>query len=297
MKLRTKLLTSALFFSMFTPIIAENEFTVSIKELAITGPGVDISLDDFNYSVDHPSMALSGIPLQSLLTDDTTSTPLSTTDSEISTSDLKHHLMDMELQAAYFLLRNDTTFVRSHNEVLWKTRETLDQLRDTQITTEQYDILVTALDSCSRSFDTMVELKINRGLIWTNGLEGEFRIDLYALFKSMYNVTSDSTVEDSKDRQIESLNIQVQFLEMRRVEKDYLLRRDDQFVDRHKRNCDSLKVLLNTYATDNAFETIPLLERYRLSFESLVTIDGEINRAISIWRNARFEFQDLIDQL
>jgi putative methionine-R-sulfoxide reductase with GAF domain/CHASE3 domain sensor protein len=137
-----------------------------------------------------------------------------------------------------------------------------------------------------QTFASVVDLIEQRGFVDT-GLEGEFRIAVQAIEAKIY------------DREgLEPLVITM--LQIRRREKDYLLRGDQQYVDNVHDLIDQLKGQLSTsdqLTPAEKTEIRTLADTYLVGFDGLVEKDKQVADATEVFRAAANEIQTDAAQL
>jgi GAF domain-containing protein len=139
-----------------------------------------------------------------------------------------------------------------------------------------------------KSFASAVNLMQERGFVDT-GLEGEFR-------------TAVQTIE-VKILDREGLDkLVITMLNIRRREKDYLLRGEQQYVDNVHELVTQLKTEVS--ATDSALltpaeksEFRSLADEYLVKFDALVAKDAEVATEIEVFRAAAADIQDITEKL
>jgi HAMP domain-containing protein len=136
------------------------------------------------------------------------------------------------------------------------------------------------------AFSTAVELLGQRGFVDT-GLEGEFRTAVQAIEARIY------------DRQgLEPLVITM--LQIRRREKDYLLRGDQQYVDNVHELVTQLKnqvTASEALQTGEKTEIRTLADEYLVKFDALVAKDAEISAQLEALEAAAFNVQTIAVRL
>jgi methyl-accepting chemotaxis protein len=133
--------------------------------------------------------------------------------------------------------------------------------------------LLTLVDTYESTFLAVVDLYEQRGLV-NEGVIGDFR----------------NTVHDLEDS-IESLGdpaLEVVLLQIRRNEKDYIMRGDQQYIDAVRSLVAQLKSSIGALdlGTSQKREMQSLADAYLEGFEMLVSIDTQIAQQIEIYREA-----------
>ena len=137
-----------------------------------------------------------------------------------------------------------------------------------------------------QSFASVVDLIEQRGFVDT-GLEGEFRVAVQAIEEKIYG-------REGLDQMV------ITMLQMRRREKDYLLRGDQQYVE----NVTELTAQLKDQAATSEVltpaekaEVRTLADDYLTKFLSLVEKDKQVVDATEVFRAAASEIQTDAEQL
>ena len=143
----------------------------------------------------------------------------------------------------------------------------------------QYEADIAAMNegvlTYEQAFATVVDLTEQRGFVDT-GLEGEFRTAVQAIEDKIYE-------REGLDQMV------ITMLQMRRREKDYLLRSDQQYVE----NVTEFTAQLKDQATASEVltpaekaEVRTLADDYLTKFLSLVEKDGQVLEATEVFRAA-----------
>ena len=154
----------------------------------------------------------------------------------------------------------------------------------------QYEADVVAMNDkvlvYEQSFAAVVNLIELRGFVDT-GLEGEFRTAVQAIEARIYD-------REGLDQLV------ITMLQIRRREKDYLLRGDQQYVDNVH---DLVAQLKNQVATAETLESTEkaeiraLADEYLTKFDGLVEADKEIAAATEVFRAAAADIQTHTEEL
>lgn len=191
-------------------------------------------------------------------------------------------------------------YVVPHQEVIAEIREHSGELsafgpfveRDlgASYTRAQYEsdlaILNKNVNLYEQNFQRTVRLLQEKGFQDT-GLEGEFRTAVHEIEDRIY---------DRKG--LEPLTITM--LQIRRREKDYLLRNEQQYVENVHAYVAYLKTQIASSVVLDAnerAELITLADQYRVSFDALVEKDVEIAAAIAAFREAAHTMEPLVEKL
>ena len=155
---------------------------------------------------------------------------------------------------------------------------------------EQYEANIAAMNDevlvYEQSFASVVDLTQQRGFVDT-GLEGEFRTAVQAIEARIYD-------REGLDQMV------ITMLQIRRREKDYLLRGDQQYVDNVHDLVAQLKDQItasDVLATGEKTEIRALSDEYLTKFDGLVEADKEIADATEVFRAAAAEIQTDTEQL
>jgi methyl-accepting chemotaxis protein len=153
---------------------------------------------------------------------------------------------------------------------------------------EQYETDLATLNeeilTYERSFASVVDLIEQRGFVDT-GLEGEFRVAVQTIEERVLGIEDQLTIT---------------MLQIRRREKDYLLRGDQEYVDNVHELLDQLKGQVTALSSLNAAEKNEiraLADEYLTKFDELVQKDKEIAAATEVFRAAASEIQGDAAQL
>ena len=223
---------------------------------------------------------------------------------------LSDHLNSEQLEARRrekdFLLRWQTegydtayeNYVVSNQEHTAEMKTTLNKLNALapalsrvhldQYSQEQFEADIAALNEAvltyEKSFAQTVRLLGERGFVDT-GLEGEFRTSVRAIEKKVLGVEDQLTIT---------------MLQIRRHEKDYLLRGDQQYVDSVHEQVAQLKnqtANSDTLTFSEQMEIRTLADQYLVQFDGLVAKDKEAADAIEVFRAAAADIQTIAERL
>lgn len=137
-----------------------------------------------------------------------------------------------------------------------------------------------------QSFTKTVFLLQERGFVDT-GLEGDFRTAVQAIEAQIYD-------REGLDQLV------ITMLQIRRPEKDYLLRGDQQYVDNVHDLVAALKsqtLTSDVLTTAEKQEIRRLADEYLLKFDALVAKDQEVAAAIEVFRASAADIQAHTDRL
>ena len=147
-------------------------------------------------------------------------------------------------------------------------------------------ILRESVDLYEREFQNTVRLIEEKGFQDT-GLEGEFRI-------AVQNIEARILDREGLDP------LEITMLQIRRREKDYLLRGDQQYVDNVHQLIEDLKSQVSATEELSASEKAEmraLADQYVVAFDRLVDIDVQIAAAIQAFRDAAHTIEPIVEKL
>jgi len=173
---------------------------------------------------------------------------------------LSNELLQLRRHEKDFLLRLDPLYVDSFSlraegftEQLSEVKSVFSKLDDSDIL---FDELSSSFSQYQSQFFALVNLQTKIGLDENNGFQGDFRQATHKL-------------EDELKRLNQS-NLQVQLLQMRRSEKDFLLRKRMEYVEREISYYQQLSAAISQSRPVNAQFQQTLLDDYQYSFLQLV---------------------------
>ena len=159
-----------------------------------------------------------------------------------------------------FLLRLDRTYVDKFNQQAdqFLTKLVAIQTADEQSAANQaiFTQLQTSLPLYQQQFNTLVEMRVAMGLDENNGYQGAFREATHAL---------EAEIDQANLHYMHQLLLQI-----RRAEKDFLLRKDMGYVDKELNLYSSLRQRIETQTATMYAQLMPLLTRYQQQFMQLV---------------------------
>ena len=157
-----------------------------------------------------------------------------------------------------------------------------------QYSQEQFEADLAALNegvlTYEKSFAQAVRLLGERGFVDT-GLEGEVRSSVHAIEEKVLGVEDQLTIT---------------MLQIRRHEKDYLLRGDQEYVDGVHEQVTQLKQQTansDTLTFSEQVEIRALADQYLVQFDELVAKDKEAAEAIEVFRAAAADIQTITERV
>lgn len=191
------------------------------------------------------------------------------TERQAEVSMMSASVSDSLLWEQYFLLNKDIAAVEKFQTAIAGVHARLDGLRSsaTGELTANLDRLGEGLTAYEAAFATLVKDNQDLGLDQNNGLEGAMR----------------SAVHSIEDRlqSVEDVAIRASMLMMRRHEKDFILRRDAGYLEKHAAEAETFTVLVKQAFRPGAQRSrvMDALEVYRTAFK--LYADGSLKEAKS----------------
>ncbi|MCH1921557.1 methyl-accepting chemotaxis protein [Shewanella sp. A3A] len=173
-----------------------------------------------------------------------------------------NHVLQLRKQEKDFFARRDMQYVDKHREVYQSIAPLMQQLvtlfHQYDLPTAEVDTLQNELARYYRQFAEVAELQQQIGLTPTTGLYGDLRSAVHQVETLLDKHQSDALL--------------VKMLQLRRNEKDFMLRRDVKYVETFKGNFDQFISQLNASELDTAVraEIEPLIQSYKSAFLKLV---------------------------
>lgn len=160
-----------------------------------------------------------------------------------------------------FLLRNDLKYFDKFTKTMKDTQEKIHMLSQSALIlsggASEINAIRTVLANYEKHFSALVESQQRIGLTPKTGLYGDLRVTVHEVEELIaikdYRILSD-------------------MLQIRRNEKDYMLRLDDKYVDQLKANMSVIKDDLanSEIASDEVDQITRLLSKYQTAFLNLV---------------------------
>ncbi|MCU7891783.1 MAG: HAMP domain-containing methyl-accepting chemotaxis protein [Candidatus Thiodiazotropha sp. (ex Ustalcina ferruginea)] len=185
-----------------------------------------------------------------------------------------------------FMARNDLKYVNSYEEnhslLLLQVRELRDRLASIDIPVERIEEIETVLNEYAEKFRALVNVQKMIGLSHKDGLYGGLRTAVHGV---------DKLVRQQGDYQLLS-----DMLMLRRNEKDFMLRSDQKYVEKHNKNLAKFEhTLSGSVISYDAKEQIKqALGQYRNDFLSLV--DGYKKKGLSSSQGLHGELRQVVHQ-
>ncbi|WP_028766390.1 methyl-accepting chemotaxis protein [Shewanella fidelis] len=186
---------------------------------------------------------------------------------------LKNEILSLRKDEKDFLSRNDVRYVSQHQENQQQVKALVVQLESDF---DKYDIATTSLSqfeqslaSYSDTFAQVTSLSQQIGLTPKTGLYGTLRDAVHQ-------------VEEVVNRYNEP-KLMVQMLQLRRAEKDFMLRRNLSYMAKFDANLDKFNSLLlsSQLAAESKLQVSKLIKQYDADFKALVSKEQQLGLSIS----------------
>lgn len=143
--------------------------------------------------------------------------------------------------------------------------------------------IITFISEYKKQFDQLTQSWIVKGLDHNSGLQGEFR----------------TAAHDLEEVITTERELMIQYLMLRRHEKDYLLRLDPKYIQRAEDTIDSLIADIGklTISSSSRNLMVPSLEAYEKSFHALIEENERIVQYTADMRESVHKIEPLIDEL
>lgn len=191
------------------------------------------------------------------------------TRSQIEVAQMSAGVRDTLLWEQYFLLHKDMAATEKFQAAITGVRAGLEGLKtsaDTDLA-GQLDQLSSGLTTYEAAFATLVADNQNLGLDQNNGLEGAMRSAVHSIEERLQSV--------------EQIDIRASMLMMRRHEKDFILRRDPSYLEKHSAEAEVFTALVKQAFRPGAQRSrvMDALEVYRMAFK--LYAEGSLKEAAS----------------
>ncbi|MEO5371353.1 MAG: methyl-accepting chemotaxis protein [Magnetococcus sp. DMHC-1] len=149
-----------------------------------------------------------------------------TEEKKIHLVDVNLHILEIQHEQAEFIAERQMTFVENVHKIRKDAGEKIKELTDIerkdndQKGVEDAQILEKNLDIYLGVFEKIVESYKKQGLTSEEGLQGAFR-------KAAHEF-------EGKIKNLDTGKLEILLLQLRRMEKDYLLRKDESYIVKHK---------------------------------------------------------------
>ena len=191
------------------------------------------------------------------------------TERQAEVSMMSAGVSDSLLWEQYFLLNKDIVAVEKFQSMIAGVHARLDRLRSsaTGELTANLDRLGEGLAAYEAAFATLVKDNQDLGLDQNNGLEGAMRSAVHSIEERLQSV--------------EDVAIRASMLMMRRHEKDFILRRDAGYLQKHAAEAETFTLLVKQAFRPGAQRSrvMDALEVYRTAFK--LYADGSLKEAKS----------------
>lgn len=167
-----------------------------------------------------------------------------------------------------FLLYHNLSHVSEYRKALDKLDTIIVKLKTTPLSPESVatiDSIQKSVEAYRTAFEQIIASQTQIGLNADDGLQGEFRKVVHTLEKTLESV--------------EDLRLVNTLLQLRRNEKDYLMRKDDKYIEQFNKNLSRFSELLLTSSLEDAHknEIKKQISFYHESFLSLVNATKDIH--------------------
>jgi methyl-accepting chemotaxis protein len=133
-----------------------------------------------------------------------------------------------------------------------------------------------------KAFKELVAMHTTRGLDENSGVQGAFRKVVHSL--------------EEKIAKLNSAEVEVLLLQIRRNEKDYMLRGGDKYVKKAHEYADKLNGVLGQNGSDVS-SLKELLGSYKTGFDSLAGADHKIEANMKVLRSAAQNIEPAVEQI
>ncbi|HEV2112328.1 MAG TPA: methyl-accepting chemotaxis protein [Gammaproteobacteria bacterium] len=204
------------------------------------------------------------------------------TDVEMAGLEARRHEKD-------FLLRRDTSYVQQHDTAMARVYTQLDKLPGLNIADSEQQAEIASvrqsMQTYDASFKTVVEKAVQLGLDENTGIQGAFRDQVHAVEAEVTSVNNP--------------NLMVSMLMMRRHEKDFLLRKKDDYVNQMGDEYTHWQKLIQTARMPAAVRASidSHMDTYQKGFATLVAGVKAQDAAVETMRTAFHDAQPKIDAL
>ena len=198
-------------------------------------------------------------------------------------------LLQMRRAEKNFLMRADPAYARDHREIRTRVDASLAALRraagEGSKHAEAIGRVTSGVADYAATFDRLVEQRSRLGLTPDQGLEGELR-------KAVHGV-------ETELRALANPTLELILLQMRRHEKDFMLRRDDKYVaDLDKRVKEFHAELAVTPLAPASVKTIgKAVDDYRAGFQRWVEAHHESAKAEKAMLTVHRSLEPMLDGL
>ncbi|QLE86483.1 methyl-accepting chemotaxis protein [Shewanella sp. Scap07] len=203
--------------------------------------------------------------------------------------ELEREILGLRKDEKDFFVRLDMKYAERHRQDSAKIESIASELNDVLIA---YNIPVTdlvnfrqGLGQYKNSFETVVVMQQDIGLTPTTGLYGTLR-------KAVHNV-------ETLVKQYNRPELMVTMLQLRRNEKDFMLRKDMKYLSRFEGNVETFLTQLNQSGLSSGVtqEVASLMKAYQRDFTSLVNKQQELgldesSGQMKVLREAIFKAED-----
>jgi methyl-accepting chemotaxis protein len=176
--------------------------------------------------------------------------------------EVEKQILELRKEEKDFFSRLDMKYVANHKQIVKNTFELIQQvegiLHSRGINTQRFDNLEQSLARYQNLFSSIVELQTEIGLTPTSGLYGQLRTAVHSVEQELAKYNQDS--------------IAVVMLQLRRNEKDFMLRRDIKYVEKFDKNIDKFVQILtrSSLNSDLIQQLEQKIKQYQQDFKLLV---------------------------
>ncbi len=203
--------------------------------------------------------------------------------------DIDAETMDYDRYVEKFLILHDQDSLKAQKELAESAMADIRKLADLATATgnrglaDKADRLRQLLTSYNTGLKTVVAGWNKKGLNEKEGLQGEFRQTAHAL--------------ENTFRQHMAPRLYITLLQIRRHEKDYLLRGSRKYIDKTNQTAERFAAEVDEAGLPAAVKATLQQEitNYRRKFDALTTVDREIRTGLDKMRQAYRELGPLVD--
>lgn len=199
-----------------------------------------------------------------------------------NSEEINAHMLEARKHEKDFIMRNDQSYTEKHDHTVQELLEHISLLSSLEKDAVQQAALANLeahVVLYKSEFDDVVSYTIQKGLDETSGLQGEFR--------SATHLIEEQIPEENK-------TLLAAMLMIRRREKDYLLRKTEEYVVKLDKEIETFSSLLKMEGLDSVL-MMDLLNEYKSKFHALVDADRQIANSIAIFREEIHQISPIIE--
>lgn len=203
-------------------------------------------------------------------------------------SDIGLSMLQARRSEKDFLARKDVKYISKvvgfTNNIINSSNELVEIIKKQNHDATKVDSITKYINEYYIAFKNVSNAWIERGLDHESGIQGEFRNASHKL----------EEVLETEKKNI--AGVMEKYLQLRRDEKDYLLRGSDKYIKKVNADIEVIRTIINNSKISKKDSLISYLDIYEVNFNNLVDKDLDITNFNDLMRDAVHKIEPIIEE-